>query len=205
MGPALCGIYVCLFRRERGRPVVFAHLFRGFDYFLNSFIATLIQIVPLIVIMLVFYLLMFGAIFGFAGMAKTQPPGQGPGALAIVFPVIIVILTVVLFAVVLVITTLFLFSFPLIVERELTGVEAVKLSARAVLANFGGVLGLVLLNALLSMVGALACLVGAYFLIPLYYAAILVAYRQIFPKFDSPPSEVTPTEAEPPPLPAAPG
>ncbi len=76
---------------------------------------------------------------------------------------------------------LFMFMYPLIVDRKLSGFEAIKLSMRAALANFGGVLGLMLLSFLLGMVGALACYVGLIFLYPLNFAMIAVAYRQVFP------------------------
>ena len=37
MGPAMCGIFFCLLRQERGQPVKFDHLMRGIDYFLQRF------------------------------------------------------------------------------------------------------------------------------------------------------------------------
>jgi hypothetical protein len=48
-------------------------------------------------------------------------------------------------------------------------------------ANFWGVLGLVVLNNLLSILGVMACYVGAFFIMPVHFATIVVAYRQVFP------------------------
>jgi len=81
----------------------------------------------------------------------------------------------------LVLQILFLFTFPLIADRKLRGWEAVQLSIKAGLANFGGVLGLVLLNALISLVGLMLCYVGAFFVMPITFAALTMAYRQVFP------------------------
>src|SRR6478752_4659273 len=57
-GPMMCGIYLCLFRAQRGRAVKFEILFKGFDYFVQSLIATLIMIVPLFAIMIAGYIAM---------------------------------------------------------------------------------------------------------------------------------------------------
>jgi len=58
------------------------------------------------------------------------------------------------------------------------------------------VLGLLLLNALLGIVGVLCCVVGVYLYLPVSYAAMSIAYRRVFP-------EVPQTFAQPPPPPPA--
>ena len=76
----------------------------------------------------------------------------------------------------------FVFAFPLVVDRRLSGLEAIKLSFRACKANFSGVLGLLLLNAAFGIVGLLCCLIGAYFYLPVSFASYVIAYRRIFPE-----------------------
>jgi uncharacterized membrane protein len=76
----------------------------------------------------------------------------------------------------------FAFAFPLIVDRHLGGVDAVAVSARAVAKNFWGVLGLTLIGTVLSLVGALACYVGSFFILPISFAAVTIAYRKVFPE-----------------------
>src|ERR1041384_2365021 len=73
----------------------------------------------------------------------------------------------------------FMFAFPLIADRGLKGVDAIKLSIRAGKANAGGILSLVLLNFLLGLVGMLACYVGAFLIMPISFAANAVAFRRI--------------------------
>ena len=91
----------------------------------------------------------------------------------------------------LVLETFFMFAFPLIADSKMSGLDAVKLSIKADRANFGGVLGLVLLNGLFSIVGVLCCIVGVYFYLPVAFAAQAVAYRRVFPEivtgFPAPP------------------
>jgi len=106
----------------------------------------------------------------------------------------------VFFVVVMVVSILleifFMFAYPLVVDRKLSGLDAVKLSFKAGKANFGGVLGLLLLNALFGFIGVLCCIIGVYFWLPVSFAAISVAYRRVFP-------ETTENFPVPPPPPAS--
>jgi uncharacterized membrane protein len=92
----------------------------------------------------------------------------------------VLVLSLAMVLLMIVIGVIFIFAYPLIIERKLSGVEAVKLSMKAALANFWGLLGLLLLNALLGLVGALFCYVGAFLVLPLSFAATACAYRQVF-------------------------
>ena len=51
-------------------------------------------------------------------------------------------------------------------DRRLSGLNAVKLSVRAGLANFWRLLGMMLLTGLLTFVGVLLCYVGAFLVMP---------------------------------------
>ena len=44
MGPMMCGIYMTYRAKERGQPLEFGMLFKGFDKFVDSLIATLIML-----------------------------------------------------------------------------------------------------------------------------------------------------------------
>src|SRR5207237_431592 len=82
--------------------------------------------------------------------------------------------------------SLLIFSFPLIVDRGLSSWEAMKLSARAVMKNLGGIGGMIGVNFCLALLGELAFCVGLYFVIPIITAANLVAYRKVFPALNPP-------------------
>jgi hypothetical protein len=182
MGPMHCGIYLCLLNCERGRRVSFDMLFKGFDYFVQGLIAVLIMMVPAILSVVVFYLVFFLGLFAIAATMGTQPQGQ-PQDLTmfwIIVPLYVLFIVGFMFFI-FVLSAFFLFTFPLIVDRGLSGFEAVKLSARAGRANLWGILGLFLLLYLVGFVGALACYFGIIFTYPIIFATIITAYRQVFP------------------------
>jgi len=195
LGPMMSGIFLCLFQRQRHEPVEFGTLFKGFDYFVPSLIVALIKVIPVIILMIPYYIFMMAVMF------KTMPRGGNPSpedtsAFFMSFFGIEIVFVVVVVAVSMLIEIFFIFAFPLVVDRKLSGLDAVKLSFRAGKANFGGVFGLLLLNAGLGIVGILCCIVGAYFYLPVSIAAMSVAYRRVFP-------DVSQTFSGPPPPPAS--
>jgi uncharacterized membrane protein len=184
MGPMYCGIFLCLFRRMRGEEVGLDRLFKGFDYFAPSVVATLIQTIPAFVVGIPAFLLLI------VGVAFAAPEvDQGSETATAAFVLGIVVFSLLLALVYMTISLFFYFAFPLIVDRGLSGVDAVKASARAALANFGGLLGLVLLSAALSFVGVLLCYVGWILVLPVIFAAHAVAYRRVFPEGKAQPVE----------------
>lgn len=181
MGPMMCGIYLCLFHRMRGERVEFGLLFKGFDFFGESVIATLIQVVPIVVLIAPLYILFF---IGMATLAPERRGGRrtvGDPSAALTFLIVMGVVFLIVMLIIMAISALFIFSYPLIVDRKLSGVNAVKTSARAILGNAGGALGLLFLNVLLSIVGLFFCYIGAFFWMPVGLAAWAVAYRQVFP------------------------
>jgi len=181
IGPMMVGIYLCFFRKMRGEQVEFGTLFKGFDYFAQSLIAALIQAIPMVVVIVPMYIVM-------VVMMITSVPRGGSGmapdeSSRVVFTFIgleLVFVTVIL-AVAIVVTLFFMFAFPLIADRNLSGLDATKLSIQAARANLGGIFGLVLLNFALGMVGVLCCYVGVLFYMPVSVASYAVAYRRVFP------------------------
>ena len=192
IGSMMCGLYLCLFGKMRGAPVEFGDLFKGFDYFVPGLVAAAIQTVPIFVLVFPAYFIF--AIFMFATMPHDRyARDEGPPA---VFFLGLIVFVLFVLIVSLVIHILFLFAYPLIVDRKLSGWDAIKTSYRAAMKNFGGILGLVLLNSALSILGVFACYVGVIFVIPITFAAYAAAYRRIFP-------DIAPGLMAPPPPPAS--
>ena len=176
LGPMMCGLYLTFFKARRGEPIEFSMLFKGFDYFGPSLVATLLHIIPIVAIVLPAYLLFYVSIFvSMAAQGNDPNPGAMLGVMAMfgVFWLVVVVIIVI-------ISIGFTFAYPLIVDRRLQGFDAVKLSFRAALANFWRLLGMTLLTSLLGLVGMLACYVGAFLVMPIGYAAISKAYEQVF-------------------------
>ncbi len=181
MGPMMCGLYLCYLAKHRGEEIEFALLFKGFDHFLQGFIAGLIMTAVTMVIMMPFFIFFFaGTIFSVA--AAEGQGDQVAAASAFASMGLMIGLGLAFLAVIVVVTMLFLFTFPLIVDRGLDGVAAITTSTKAVLQNFWGVLGLTALNAVLGLVGALACYIGTYFVLPISLGAMTIAYRRVFPE-----------------------
>ena len=175
-GPMMCGIYLSIFQRRRGQMVEFGALFKGFDYFGESIIATLLHYVPMVMIIIPFYIVLYGGLFFIMPRQGGEPD---PASLFGFFAVLIVV-GLLMMVVIILISVVFTFSYPLIVDRKLSGLDAVKLSAKAALANFWPLLGLLLLNGLIAFAGVLLCYVGVFLALPVTFAAIATAYEQVF-------------------------
>lgn len=175
MGPMMCGIYLVYFQARRNQPIEFGMLFKGFDHFGQSFIATLIHMVPIFVVVVPTYIIFY------VGLIMMTTGGSQPDSSALLgFMGVFGLVWLVIFIFILVVSVLFTFSYPLIVDRGLSGVDAVKLSAKAAMANFGGLLGLYLINAGLGILGVLLCYVGMFFVLPITIAGLAIAYEQVF-------------------------
>ncbi len=176
-GPLFCGIFFCWFRRMRGEPVTFEMLFRGFDYFAESLIATLILTAAMLVVLVPSYIVLFVSM-AFAGAA-----GQDDLELAwVVMLLVFLVVTLVILTVVTLISTFALFAYPLIVDRGLKAIPALKTSYAATRANLGGVIGLLTITSLIAFVAALFCALPIFLVAPWCIGAVAIAYRRIFPE-----------------------
>jgi len=185
IGPMMVGVFICYLRRMRGEQIEFGTLFKGFDHFAESLIAALIQMIPGIVISIPATIIMMVVIFASIPLNGRMDPDQAPAfvmtlvACYVGFFVLIIVVAVIA-------SIFFMFAFPLIADRGLKGVDAIKLSIRAGKANAAGILSLVLLNFLLGFAGMLVCYVGAFFIMPITFAANAIAFRRVFPETSQP-------------------
>src|ERR1044072_275765 len=178
MGPMMCGLNLSFFKTRRGDPIEFGTLFKGFDYFGQSVIAAVLHSIPIIVIVVPAYILFY--VFMFVSMAAAGNSREPNPAPFLGVMVMFGLFWMVVIAIIIVIGIGFLFVYPLIVDRKLSAIDAIKLSFRAALANFWRLLGMVILTSLMTSVGVLACYVGAFLVMPIGYAAIAKAYEQVF-------------------------
>lgn len=179
LGPMMCGLHLAFFRHSSGEAVRFEDLTKGFEYFMQSLIATLIQVIPMVVIVTPVYVI---SIFGFLGLMARAANTSNHGSPASLLPglLIFAVMLVLIFALSLIVGTFFMFTYPLIVDKKLSGVDAVKLSIKAAQANIVSVFGLNVLLFALGIGGSLLCYVGAFLLLPVSMAARHVAYKQVF-------------------------
>jgi uncharacterized membrane protein len=194
MGPMMCGLFLTFFKMRRGEPIEFGLLFKGFEYFAQSIIATLLHVIPILAIVIPAYVMFY--LFFVLAMISQQ--GQEPNGLAMlaIFAVFALFWLVVI-AIVMFVSIGFTFVYPLIVDRGIQGFDAVKLSFKGAMANFWGLLGMIFLNFLLSVAGLLLCMVGVYFVLPISYSAVAVAYEKVFGLHEGP---LPPNTPPPPPV-----
>ena len=181
VGAMSCGIFNAYLKKIDGKPVVFDDLLKGFSWFWPSLIVAVVIVVPMLIVFAILYLpIVLSFVMG-SKLSQDELMGLLVGAFAIDLVFIVIMVCI---------HTLIMFAFPLIVDRNLGGIRAMTTSARAVFKNLGGVVGLLLVNFGLALVGELALCVGIYFVIPIIIAGNMVAYRKVFPRMDSDPSQI---------------
>jgi uncharacterized membrane protein len=179
MGPMMCGLFLTYFRKRKGLPIEFGTMFKGFDYFGQSIVAALLHVIPITVVIVAAYIFLYVGMF--AAMIATSAAGENAAPVAgIGFFLVFILFYVLIMLLVILISIGFTFAYPLIVDRNMSGFDAVKLSFRAAFSNFWRLLGLNLLGGLLGLVGLCLCIVGVYLVIPVTLGASAVAYEQVF-------------------------
>ena len=175
LGAMACGIYYAFLKKIDGKAVSIDDLWKGFSYFMPALLVTAVIVIPMIIVYGMIYVpVIIAAVMG-PKLSSEEFMALFFGALAID---LVFIMIMVCFH------TLLLFSYPLIIDRNLSGMQAMKTSAQAVWRNLGGIGGLIVVNFVLTFLGALACGIGIYFVIPILIATNAVAYRKIFPAID---------------------
>lgn len=172
LGAMICGIFYCYLQAIDGKPVSFDGLWKGFEYFKPSIIVTLAIIIPTIIVYAIIYIPFVMAMVMGPNLSQAEFMTLLIGVAAVDLVIIVIMVCF---------HTLLMFSFPLIIDRSLSGIEAIKTSARAVWKNLGGVAGLIIVNFGLMFLGYLALCIGLYFVIPVMIAGNAVAYRKVFP------------------------
>jgi len=185
-GAMTCGIYYAYLKKIDGHSVQFDDLWKGFQWFVPGLVLMILICLPLIVIYAVIFIPFFLSASMGGRLSQDELMALLIGSLAIEFVLALIMVAL---------HTLLIFSFPLIVDRNLGVIAAITTSAKAVMANLGGCIGLILVNFVLIIAGYLAFCVGVYFVLPIIVAANVVAYRKVFPSLDDRSHEPPPVSA----------
>lgn len=182
-GPIAVGLYYSFFTQMRRQNVEFNMMFKGFEKFVPAMLLGLIEAVPGILAQIFRLVIQVGDAVtrqGSRGVYSSSNSDIMPAlAGGILIVAIVGGLGFMLFAIAWHIT--FRFGLPLITEHDLTLSEAIKLSARAGWSNIGGIILLSILEALVGLAGVIAICVGFFFVLPIIWAANVIAYRMVFP------------------------
>ncbi|MGI8669968.1 MAG: hypothetical protein ACR2J3_09025 [Aridibacter sp.] len=179
-GVLFCGIYKALSRQSKGEAADIGDLFGEFQ-----------KIVPCLIVAVILSLVQFvieiigiltGAAIGVSVIGAgilTSDGKLNPALFGGLFLVIMVFL--ILYIIVsLIISALTSFTYPLIAEQNLSGGQALLLSIKSGLSNFGGLLGLMALLFLMAFGGFLLCCIGIFFVAPIMSAALFAAFQSVF-------------------------
>lgn len=177
LAPIICGIYLCMFAAMERKPFNTSTLFKGFEFFGQSFLGFLVLSVPLGILS---GILQIGLSAMNSPVNSNTQIEEDIRILLYEFSFIFGMLFLI-YAASLIIGTLTAFVYPLIVDRKLKALQALKLSFRAVMSNFFGVVGLIIWGQIIMFAGLWLCYFGALLVAPVVFGAWTIAYRRVFP------------------------
>ena len=173
-GPLTGGLFYVFLRTLRGESAEVGDVFAGFrrcfgQLFLGKLIPGLVAglcLVPVIIAAVVLVVLP-------AVAAHNQPPDWHK--LLPLIPIVLICLIPLVY-----LQTCWIFTLALIIDKGMDFGAAMKASWKMVNKHWWQVFGLALLIGLVNLAGALACLVGLLFTMPIGVAALMFAYETIF-------------------------
>ena len=136
-GALIAGFHIFTMKKLMGRNAEFGDLFKGFNFFVPTLVASLLI-----------------GIFTFAGTLLCIIPG-------------------------LVVAAMYKFTYLFIVDKRMDFWPAMQASHAVVKRDYAGFTLFLILMALVNILGALCCIVGLLVSIPVTFAAITVAYKEI--------------------------
>jgi uncharacterized membrane protein len=136
-GALIAGFHIFTMKKLMGRPAEFADLFKGFNYFVPTLVASLLI-----------------GLFVFGGTLLCIIPG-------------------------LVIAAMYKFTFLFIVDKRMDFWPAMQASHAVARNDYFGFTMFLLLMALVDLLGVLCCVIGIFVALPVTFAAITVAYKEL--------------------------
>lgn len=136
-GPLIAGFHIFTMKKLLGQRPEFADLFKGFNYFVPTLVASLLI-----------------GLFVFCGTLLCIIPG-------------------------LVVAAMYKFAYLFIVDKKMDFWPAMQASHAVVKRDYVGFTLFLVLLALVNLLGVLCCVVGMLVTIPVTFAAITMAYREI--------------------------
>ncbi|MDQ4120179.1 MAG: hypothetical protein M3209_01770 [Acidobacteriota bacterium] len=180
-----CGIYVALWRKASGEAPDFGDLFAGFKFFQPCLIVTLL--LTLFQFALSVSMVLVAFLFGISSLGTEiiTPGGRfDPSIFRALIPAFLVIaILYLIFTFIFGVLTFFVYQ--LIATKNAFAAEAITQSVRAGLRNFFPLIALSIIEGLMAIAGALLCIVGIFFVIPILMAANFAAYLRVFGRPDN--------------------
>jgi hypothetical protein len=187
-----CGIFIAILASFRRELPTMSMMFEGFSRFFPAVVISFVQSVPMVIVAVV---LVASGLIPTAGSGDTagfdtkqmEELIQRIGA-----PLIASYAVAFLFSVF--IKALLYFALPLVADRDLSASRAIALGFRAAVPNFGGIVLAMLIQWGLLIAGLFAFCVGIFFVLPVFHAIEVAAYRQVFVGLEEDPGPPPPDE-----------
>jgi len=185
--PLVGGLAYVVLQDIDGDPADFSMLFKGFQKIIPLLIIGLVQAVPAFGIV---GLTMIANLLGVSSFPSrsdviTQDPTTGALSFGLTVGMVMWVIGYAAFSIIW--NWALTFAIPLIIEHDLGIGDAIRLSFGATFSNIGGLFVLGLWGFLVALLGVLALVVGIFVAFPVIMAANVIAYRQVFPRFDETP------------------
>jgi hypothetical protein len=193
-GPVLGGFYYVVLRDMRDEPIDFGMMFKGFEKFLPLMLVGLVQAAPSLIATILQWTVDLARLGAGTSRGGDFDFYQASGSDAVFAGLTtgILIIVILLSLIGAVWSVMLSFAIPLVLEHDFPVVDALLTSAKAALSNAGGLIVLIILEALVAILGVIALCVGFLVAMPVVYAANVLAYRMVFPYFDRPDINMTP-------------
>jgi hypothetical protein len=183
MGPVLGGAYQVILALIRGQPVGAGDIFRGFNSFQDLFLGKLIPTLAYTICMLPYSIANATRMGPFLDGLKHHPPNGNP--MEIFSQILSVFMSTLPIFLICMIPTTYLsvnwqFTLALIADKKIGFWKAMCTSWKMVHKHWFSVFGLLILVGLINIAGVCLCCVGLLVTVPLWLAAVMYAYEDIF-------------------------
>lgn len=182
-GPLMAGLFYYFILMVRGKDCQIGTAFAGFGpQFVPLMLAGLLISFIGGLCALPFIAAIIGVVVS-AGLLHTSPEDlqQAIQALSVGVIVGVIVLGLLMALVLMIVTTMLQFSYPLILDKRVDLMTAVKLSVKKCSKNIFSLALLMFLGWLLLCAGGMVCGVGMLFTMPWFLSAMAVAYEKLFP------------------------
>ena len=183
VGPLMGGLYHVFLQAGRGRPVEVGEVFLGFQKNFKQLFLGYLAVALLVGVCLIPYNVVNDLkVLPLVEQMQHTPPTEVQNLLPQIGSAFVATLPILLLCLIPVtyLSVNLQFTLPLIVDKEMEFLPAMKASWKMVHKHWWHVFGLTVVVGLVSVAGILGCCIGIIFTLPIGIATMLTAYETIF-------------------------
>ena len=174
------GLYAFYLKLIRGQKAELTDAFDGFRVapgpLILASVVTSVLITAAVLIAAIPLMIALGPILS----TYAQDPSQAPDLLLTALGTGTILNIILCVLVAFLLYLLWIFTFPLVIDKRMDFWPAMEASRKQVMNNFGGMASLFFAGILLAIAGLLACCIGLFFVLPVFFGAVTYAYEDLF-------------------------